>query len=245
MPKYLLVLRKTLFFLKPRSSTISLGSSRVCSRAEATWHPMPPLKSLIGVSSIRGSPPSMGTGGWISPFSAPQLGAWLTFCCFAARWASSSLVGRNLPVSTTFLPFYSLLLLGSTCSTLERKVDGGARGGDFYRGGESLGWADFSSPPFLGWFSINSNRFFWVFLWMSISSSRLLGDGGWLNTSNSSMDSVRSTKSCSSCSSCPSSSSWRMGDDDDTPAKRVATESDLVDGVCLGSVMPSGTTNPS
>ena len=35
------------------------------------------------------------------------------------------------------------------------------------------------------------------------------------------------------------------GGDDDTSIERVATGSDLVDGVCLGSGMPSGTTNPS
>ena len=185
MPKYILVLRNTSFFLKPHSSTISLGSSRVCSRAEATWYPMPPLKSLIDVSSIRGSPPSMGvgnqawgSGGWISPISAPWLGVWLTFCSFAACWASSSLVRQGLLVSTTSLPFYSLLLLVSTCSTLEGRVGGGAWGGDFGGGGGSLGWVDFPGPPFLGWFSINSNRLFWGFLWMPISFGRLLGDGG-------------------------------------------------------------------
>ena len=167
MPKYLLVLKKTSLFLKPCSSNISLGSSRVCSRAEATWHPMPPLKSLIDVSSIRGSPPSMGAGSqawgagdWISRLFAPRLGVWLTFCCFAIRWTSSLLVGRSLPVSTTSLPFCFLLLLGSTCSTLEGRVGGEAWGGDFGGGGRGLGWADFSSPPFPGWFSINSNRLF-------------------------------------------------------------------------------------
>ena len=167
MLKYLLVLRKTSFFLKPRSSTISLGSSRVCSRAEATWHPMPPLKSLIDMSSIRDSPPSIGvgsqawgSGGWIAPLSAPRLGAWLNFCYFAALWTSSSLVGRNLPISTTSFPFCSLLHLGSTCSTLEGRVGGGARGGDFGGWGGSLGWANFPGPFFPGWFSINSNRLF-------------------------------------------------------------------------------------
>ena len=155
MPRYLLVLRKTSFLLKPRSSTISLGSSKVCSRAVATWHPMPPLKSLIDASSIKGSPPSMGVGsqawgpkGWISVLSAPRLVAWLTFYYFAARWASSSLVGRGLPVSITSLSFYSLLLLGSACSILEGRVGWGARGGDFGGGGGSLGWANFPSPPF-------------------------------------------------------------------------------------------------
>ena len=213
---------------------------------------MPSLKSLIDVSSIKGSLLSLGarsqawdSGGWISPLFAPRLKAWLTFCCFAARYASSSLVGRGLPVSTTSLPFCSLLLLRSTYSTLEGRVGGEARGGDFGEKGGSLGRADFPGPPFPGWFSINSNRLFWGFLWMPISSGRLLGDGGWLNTSNSSTDSVRSTKPCSSCSYFPSSSSWNMGKDDDTPAKKVAIGSDLVDGICLGSRMPSRTMNPS
>ena len=146
MPKNLLVWRKTLLLIKPRSSTISLGSRRVCFRAEATWHSMPLLKSLIDASSIRGSPPSMGagshawgSGNWLSALSTPRLGAWLTFCCFAALWASSSLVGRGLPVSSISLPFYSLLFLGSTCSFLEGKVSWGARGGDLGGGGGSLG----------------------------------------------------------------------------------------------------------
>ena len=167
MLKYLLVLRKTSFFLKPRSSTISLGSSRVCSRAEATWHPMPPLKSLIDMSSIRDSPPSIGvgsqawgSGGWISPLFAPRLGAWLNFCYFAALWTSSSLVGRSLPVSTTSLPFCSLLLLRSTYSILEGRVSWRARKGDFDGGGGSLGWTDFPGPPLPGWFSINSIKLF-------------------------------------------------------------------------------------
>ena len=60
--QYLLALRKSSFFLKPRNWTMSLGSNRVCSRAEATWHLMPPLKSLIDGSSIKGSPPSIGAG---------------------------------------------------------------------------------------------------------------------------------------------------------------------------------------
>ena len=199
MPSYLFVLRKTSFLLKPRSSTISLGSSKVCSRAVATWHPMPPLKSLIDVSSISGSPPSMGagsqawgSGGWISVLFSPRLEAWLTFCCLAARWASSSLVGRGLLVSITSLPFCSFLLLGSAYSILEGRVGWGARGGDFGGRGGSLSWADFPSPPFSGWFSINTNRLLWGFLWMPISSGGLLGDEGWLNTSNSSTDSVRS-----------------------------------------------------
>ena len=79
MPKYLLALRNTSFFLKPRSSTMSLGSNRVCSRAKATWHPMPPLKSLIDASSIKGSPPSIGVwsqawGPGVEYLSSPHLG---------------------------------------------------------------------------------------------------------------------------------------------------------------------------
>ena len=167
MPKNLLVWRKTSLFLKPRSSTISFGSRRVCSRAKAMWPPMPPLKSLIDASSIKGSPPSIGAGSqawgsrsWMSVLFAPRLGVWLTFCCFVARWASSSLVGRSLPVSTTSLPFCSLLFLGSTCSTLEGRVGWGAQRGDFGGGGGSLGWIDFPGPPLPGWFSINSIRLF-------------------------------------------------------------------------------------
>ena len=120
MPKNLLIWRNTSLLLKPHSSVISFGNRRVCSRAEATWHPMPPLKSLIDASSIRGSPPSMGAGSqawgsrnWLSVLSTPRLGAWLTFCCFAALWASFSLVGRGLPISIMSLFFCSLLLLVS------------------------------------------------------------------------------------------------------------------------------------
>ena len=146
MPKYLLVLRKTSFFLKPHSSIMSLGSNRVCSRAEATWHPMPPLKSLIDASSIRGSPPSIGVGsqawgpgGWIFVLSTPRLRTWLTFCCFATHWASFSWMGRGLSISITSLTFSSLLLFGSTCSALKGRVGWEAQRGDFGEGGGSLG----------------------------------------------------------------------------------------------------------
>ena len=60
MPKYLLQLRKTSFFLMLCSSIMSFGSSKASSTAEATWHPMPPLKSLSDASSLKGSPPCMG-----------------------------------------------------------------------------------------------------------------------------------------------------------------------------------------
>ena len=129
MPKNLLVWRKTSLLLKSRSSTISFESRRVCSKVEATWHRMPPLKPLIDASSIKGSPLSMGAGrqawgsrNWLSILSTPRLGALLTFSYFAALWASSSLVGRSLPISIMSLPFCSLLFLGSTCSVLKGRV---------------------------------------------------------------------------------------------------------------------------
>ena len=163
MPKNLLVWRKTSLLLKPCSSTISLGSRRVCSSAEATWQPIPPLKSLIDASSIRGLPPSIGAGShaWgsgnrLSALSAPRLGAWLVFCCFIAQWASSSLEGRDLPVFITFLPFYSLLLLKSTYSVLEGRDGWGARGGDLGWGGGSLSWEGFPVSSLPGWFSNSS-----------------------------------------------------------------------------------------
>ena len=62
MPKYLLQLRKTSFFLMLRSSVMSFGSNKASSTAEATWYPMPPLKSLSEASSLRGSPPCIGVG---------------------------------------------------------------------------------------------------------------------------------------------------------------------------------------
>ena len=157
MPRNLLVWRKISLLLKPRNSTISLGSRRVSSSVEATWQPIPPLKSLIDASSIRGSPPSMGAGSqawgygsWISSLSAPRLGPWLVFCCFDALWASSSLEGRALPISTASLPFGSLFLLRSTYSVLEGGGGWGARGGDLGGGGGSLGWEGFPASPLPG-----------------------------------------------------------------------------------------------
>ena len=146
MLRNLFVWRKTSLLIKPHNSTISLGSRRVCSNAEATWQPIPPLKSLIDTSSIRGSPPSMGagshawgSGSWMSALFAPRLGAWLVFCCFDALWASFLVEGRGLPVSITSFPFGSLLLLGSPCSVLEGRDGWGARGGDLGGRGGSLG----------------------------------------------------------------------------------------------------------
>ena len=60
MPKYLLRLRKTLFLLIFCCSAISFGSNKAPSKAEATWHPIPPLKSLSDASSLKSSPLSMG-----------------------------------------------------------------------------------------------------------------------------------------------------------------------------------------
>ena len=62
MPKYRLLSRMSWFFLTFFISAISFGSNKASSMAEATWHPMPPLKSLIEASFRRGSPPSMGAG---------------------------------------------------------------------------------------------------------------------------------------------------------------------------------------
>ena len=252
MPKNLLVWRKTSLLLKPRSSTVSLGSRRVCSKADATWHPMPPLKSLFDASSIRGLPPSMGAGShawgsrnWLSTLSAPRLGAWLVFCCFVALWASSSLDGRGLPVSITSLPFCFLIFLGLTYSVLEGKVGWGARGGDLGGGGGSLGWKDFPASPLPSWLFNSSYRLLWSFLWIPISFGTFLGGEGWLKTSNSSVDSVRSIKPSPSCSFSSSSSTWRMGEGDGTLPERVATGSGWVSSVFLGRGMPSGTTNPS
>ena len=62
MPKYLLRLRKISFLLIDRSSAISVRSNKAFSKAEATWHPIPPLKFLSDASSLKGSPFSMGAG---------------------------------------------------------------------------------------------------------------------------------------------------------------------------------------
>ena len=163
MPKYLLQLRKTSFFLIFRNSVISFGSNKVSSKAEATWHPMPPLKSLSDASSLKGSSPSMGarsqawdSGGWVFALSTPRCDTWLTFCCFAAHWASSSRVGRDLLVTTTFLPFCSFFLFRSAGSVLEGRDLGGGGRGDLGGGGGSLGWVDFLDAPLPGWSSINS-----------------------------------------------------------------------------------------
>ena len=178
MPKYLLRLRKTSFFLINRSLAISVGSNRASPKAEATWHLIPPLKFLSDASSLKGSPLSMGAGsqawgsnGRWSPFSTPLSEVWPVFCCLAARWLSSSCSTQDLPVSTTSLPFCSLFLLGSAGSGLDGK-DGWGGGGRGDLGGEwgSLGWVDFPCAPLPGWDSIKSSKLLWDFLWIPISS---------------------------------------------------------------------------
>ena len=184
MPKYLLQLRKTSFFLIFHSSDISFGSNKASSMVEATWHPMSPLKSLSDASAPKGSLSSMGTGsqacgsrGWVSALSMPHCDTWLTFCCFVARWASSSWVGWD--VSTTSFLFCSLLLFGSASSGLIGWGGWEVGGGDFGGGGgESFGWVDFPGAPRPGWSFISSIKLFWGFLWMPIFFDMLSGDGG-------------------------------------------------------------------
>ena len=62
MPKYILLSRMRSFFLTFFISAISFGSNKASSMAEAIWHPMPLLKSLIDASSRRGSSPCIGAG---------------------------------------------------------------------------------------------------------------------------------------------------------------------------------------
>ena len=157
MPKYLLRLRKTLSLLIFLSSAISLGSNKAPSKIEATWHPMPPLKSLSDASSLKGSPLSMGaggqvwgSGGWLSPLSTPLCDVWLILWCFAALWVSSSWAGQDLPASTTSFRFYSLFLFESAGSGLDGREGWGGGRGDLGGGGESFGCVDFPSAPFPG-----------------------------------------------------------------------------------------------
>ena len=96
----------------PCSLVMSCRSNKASSTTEATWHPMPLLKSLSDASSPKGSPSCMGagsqargSGGWVFDLSKPRCAARLTFCYFAARWASSSWVRRDLPVQNHVLPF--------------------------------------------------------------------------------------------------------------------------------------------
>ena len=190
MPKYRLLSRTSSFFLMFFILAMSFGSNKASSMAEATWHPMPPLKSLIDASSRRSSPPCIGasnhacgSGCWESDFSWPCSAWCLVFCCFAARWTSSSRVGRDLLVSATSLPFYSLRLFCSAALGSAGCGDGrggwrGAEGGDLAWRGEAWDGIDFAEALFPGWASISSNKLFWGFLCIPISSgssSRLVG----------------------------------------------------------------------
>ena len=147
MPRYLLMWRKTSCLLIDCSSAMSLGSIKASSKAEATWHPSPPWKFLMDALSLKGSPLSIGARSqawgsdvWFSLLSKPFYPACLVFCCFVARWVSSSSVGRGLPTSNTSLPFCSLFLFGSTGSALGGKDGwGGGRGSLGGGGGGSWG----------------------------------------------------------------------------------------------------------
>ena len=162
MPKYLLRLRKTSFFLIFHSSAISLGSNKAFSKDEDTWHLIPPLKILIDASSLRGSPLSMGVGsqawdsrGWLPSLSTLLCDVWLIFCCFIALWVSSSWVGWDLPTSTTYFPFCSLFLFGLAWSGLGGRSGWGGGRGDLGGGGGSFDCVD--SPVHLFWAEILSN----------------------------------------------------------------------------------------
>ena len=171
MPKYLLRLRKTSFLLMFRNSAMLLGSNKASSKDEATWHPIPPLKLLIDASSFRGSPLSMGVGsqasdleGWLPSLSTLLCDVWLTLCCLAALWISSSWAGQDLLASTTSFPFYSLFLFGSAWSGLVGKGGWGGGRGDLGGGGGSFGCTDFSGASLSGCDSIKSIKLLWFFL---------------------------------------------------------------------------------
>ena len=163
MPKYLLRLRKTSFLLMFCNLAMSLGSNKASSKAKATWHPIPKLKLLIDVSSLRGSPLSIGAGsqardleGWLPSLSTLFCGTWLVFYCFVALWVSSSWAGRDLPASITSFPFCSLFLFRSTWSGLGNWGGWGGGRGDLGGGGRSFGYADFPGASLSGWDSVKS-----------------------------------------------------------------------------------------
>ena len=256
----------SLFFLAFFSLAMSFGSNKASSTTEATWHPMPPLKSLIDASSLRGSPPCMGassqacdSGGWVSDLSWPRCKVWLVFCCFAARWASFSRVGRDFPVSTMSFPFCSLRLFKSAASALTdwRGCWGGwceAGGGDLVGGGGIWDCVDLLGALFPGWFSINSIRLLWGFLCTPISSGSSSKCAVWSKISKSSEESDNSTTSSrfsSSSFSFSSSSSFsfascslRASWDEEASTEAVATKRGWVWRVSLGSGTPSGMMNP-
>ena len=241
MPKYLLLLRISSFFLTFFISAMSLGSNKASSIAEAMWHPMPSLKSLINASSRRGSLPCMGAGNhacglesWVSDLSWPRWAWCLVFCCFVAHWTSSSWVGRDLQTSTTSLPFCSPRLFNSAASG--RTGWGGwwegwwgAGGGDLVGRDGIWDCVDLAGAFFPGWFSINSIKLLWGFLCIPISSKF-----------------SKETESCttSSSSSSPSFSSLRVGWDEEAPVEIAATKRGSVRVSFSGRGIPSGTMNP-
>ena len=163
--------------------------------------------------------------GWLPPLSTLLCDVWLTFCCLAALWVSSSWAGWDLPVSTTSFPFCFLFLFGSARSGLGGKEGWGGRRGDLGGGGGNFGYADFSGASLPGCDSIKSIKLLWFFLYMPIFSKVMMStccwesmsadisseEGSWLNTSNSSKDSDKVTIPFRFSSSSSSSSSWRTG----------------------------------
>ena len=150
------------------------------------------LVSLEAECSI--SPDPVVMRGW--PFTASQL---IGPCLHGSGEVFLSQSHLSLSASFSFFGLAGSGLVGW----------GGwrARGRDFGGGEGSLNWADFPGAPLPGWSSISSIKLFWGFLRIPISSGRLSRDGGWLNASNSSKESIKSTKPSSSSSSSPSSSS--------------------------------------
>ena len=151
----------------------------------------------------------------MSDLSWPRWRGWLVFCCFVARWASSSRVGRDFPASTTSFPFCSLCLFNSATSALTGwggwwEGWWGAGGGDLVGKGGIWDCVDFSGALFPGWFSISSIRLFWGFLCIPISSRSSSERIGWSKIPKSSEESDSSTTSSglSSSSSSFSSSSY-------------------------------------
>ena len=191
MPKYRLLSRMSSFFLIFFISAMSFGSNKASFMAEATWHPMLPLKSFIDASSRRGSPSCIGAGshacgsGCREPdFSWPYVAGCLVFCCFAARRSSSSRVGRDLLVFAICLPFCSLCLfclaaLGSAGCGDKRGGWRGVGGGDLAGRDEAWDGIVFAGADFPGWPSISSSKLFWGFLCIPISSGSSSGLMDW------------------------------------------------------------------
>jgi len=120
-------------------SAMSSGSRRGCSKALATYPPLPCWKSLIKESIGRGDlfNTKGGFQAWTlvrrsCPLSTtdPSLEdlVWAVLATLAPFCDSTSLAGRPFPSSTTFLPFWSHFLFLSVGSIWEA-WDGGGVGG--------------------------------------------------------------------------------------------------------------------